>query len=184
MILKDNIARKITAALIILFVAFLSTSLYAQGAAAPAPKTDMTEVYKTAFTYILLFLSICLFIAIVGKSIRFYELTKQIEGKGEGINWNKVHAILFAIFLVLGLYGVYWEYTVHGSMILPDAASVHGKKIDEMFNLTLIITTIVFVVTHILLFGFAYFYKYSSKRKAYYYPHNNTIEKFGLLHQL
>jgi len=72
---------------------------------------------------------------------------------------------------------VYWEYTVHGSMLLPDAASEHGKKIDEMFNLTLIITTIVFIVTHILLFGFAYIYKYSAKRKAYYYPHNNTIEK-------
>jgi cytochrome c oxidase subunit 2 len=62
-------------------------------------------------------------------------------------------------------------------MLLPDAASVHGERIDKMFNLTLIITTIVFVVTHILLFGFSYIYKYSAKRKAYYYPHNNTIEK-------
>jgi cytochrome c oxidase subunit 2 len=118
-----------------------------------------------------------LFIAIIGKAIKVYELSREAQGKPVGINWNGVHASLFALFLVIGLYGVYWEYTVHGSMLLPAAASEHGKKIDEMFNLTLIITTIVFVATHILLFGFSYIYKYSAKRKAYYYPHNNTIEK-------
>src|SRR5690606_17655716 len=34
-----------------------------------------------------------------------------------------------------------------------------------------------FIVTHILLFVFTYVYRYSKKRKAYYYPHNNTIER-------
>ncbi|RZK44922.1 MAG: cytochrome c oxidase subunit II, partial [Pedobacter sp.] len=80
-------------------------------------------------------------------------------------------------FLIVGCYGVYWEYTVHGNMILPDAASEHGERIDKMFNLTLIITTIVFILTHIALFGFAYLYKDAGKRKAYFYPHNNTLEK-------
>ena len=47
-----------------------------------------------------------------------------------------------------------------------------------MFNITLIITTIVFVITHILLFLFAYKYNYNKKKKAYYYPHNNTLEKY------
>jgi cytochrome c oxidase subunit 2 len=163
-----------------LLTVFANTSVFAQDAAAgaaAAPKVDMGEVYKSVIFYLLVFLAICLFIAIVGKSIKVYELSREAQGKPIGINWNRVHASLFALFLVLGLYGVYWEYTVHGAMLLPDAASVHGKRIDEMFNLTLIITTIVFVVTHILLFGFSYIYKYSAKRKAYYYPHNNTIEK-------
>ncbi|WP_421946060.1 cytochrome c oxidase subunit II transmembrane domain-containing protein [Pedobacter sp.] len=180
MSLRKFITNKTTAALAVLLTVFANTSVFAQDAAAgaaAAPKVDMVEVYKSVIFYVLVFLAICLFIAIVGKAIRVYELSREAQGKPVGINWNRVHASLFALFLVLGLYGVYWEYTVHGAMLLPDAASVHGKRIDEMFNLTLIITTIVFVVTHILLFGFSYLYKYSAKRKAYYYPHNNTIEK-------
>ncbi len=34
-----------------------------------------------------------------------------------------------------------------------------------MFNITLIITTIVFIVTHIFLFAFAYIYKYLAREK-------------------
>jgi cytochrome c oxidase subunit 2 len=180
MSLRKFITNKTTAALAVLLTVFANTSAFAQEAAAgaaAAPKVDMGEVYKSVIFYVLVFLAICLFIAIVGKAIRVYELSREAQGKPVGINWNRVHASLFALFLVIGLYGVYWEYTVHGSMLLPDAASVHGERIDKMFNLTLIITTIVFVVTHILLFGFSYIYKYSAKRKAYYYPHNNTIEK-------
>ena len=180
MSLRKFITNKTTAALAVLLTVFANTSAFAQEAAAgaaAAPKVDMGEVYKSVIFYILIFLAVCLFIAIIGKSIKVYELSREAQGKPVGINWNRVHASLFALFLVLGLYGVYWEYTVHGSMLLPDAASEHGKKIDEMFNLTLIITTIVFIVTHILLFGFAYIYKYSAKRKAYYYPHNNTLER-------
>jgi cytochrome c oxidase subunit 2 len=41
----------------------------------------------------------------------------------------------------------------------------------------LIITTIVFILTHILLFAFAYFYRHDDKRKAYFYPHNNALER-------
>jgi cytochrome c oxidase subunit 2 len=137
----------------------------------------MGPVYKTTAFYVLAFLTLCLFIAIIGKAFKVYELTREAQDKPEGINWNKINGTLFAIFLAVGLYGVYWEYTVHGNMILPEAASEHGKKIDSMFNITLIITSIVFIATHIVLFGFAYFYKNTGKRKAYYYPHNNALER-------
>jgi len=113
----------------------------------------------------------------VGKAITVYELTREAQDKPAGINWNTVNGVLFVLFLIVGLYGVYFEYTVHGHMILPDAASEHGEKIDQMFNITLILTTIVFIGTHIVLFLFSYFYKNSGKRKAYYYPHNNALER-------
>jgi cytochrome c oxidase subunit 2 len=133
---------------------------------------------KVVSYYILLFVLACVFIGIIGKVLSVYELTRKIQGKKEGISWNKFHGLLFAAALIIGLYGTYWSYTVHGAMILPEAASVHGKEIDQMFNITLIITTIVFILTHIVLFVFAYKYKHSKKRKAYYYPHNNTLEKY------
>lgn len=179
MSLRKLINNKTMAALAVLFTAFASTSAFAQeaAAAATAKPVDMGPIYKSTLFYVLLFLLLCLFIAIVGKAIKVYELTRESEGKPEGINWNVVNGVLFAVFLVVGLYGVYWEYSVHGNMLLPEAASEHGKKIDEMFNLTLIITTIVFVLTHIVLFSFTYFYKSTGKRKAYYYPHNNALER-------
>lgn len=177
MSLKKLINNKTMAALAVLFTAFASTSAFAQEAAAKAKPIDMEPVYKTATFYVLLFLLLCLFIAIIGKALKVYELTRQTEGKPEGVNWNKINAVLFAIFLVVGLYGVYWEYAVHGKMILPEAASEHGKKIDQMFYVTLILTTIVFVATHIVLFVFAYIYRHKDGKRAYYYPHNNTLER-------
>lgn len=175
--LRKLINNKIMAALAVIFTAFASTSAFAQAAAAVEKPVDMGEVHKSFLFYVLLFLLVCLFIAIVGKAIKVYELTRESEGKPQGINWNMINGVLFAVFLVVGLYGVYWEYTVHGNMLLPEAASEHGKKIDEMFNLTLILTTVVFIITHIALFAFAYIYKSNGKRKAYFYPHNNALER-------
>jgi cytochrome c oxidase subunit 2 len=177
MSLRKIISNKTMSAFAVILSVFASTSVFAQEAAATAKPIDMGPIYKSTLFYVLLFLLLCLFIAIVGKALRVYELTRETQGKPEGINWDTVNGVLFAIFLVVGLYGVYWEYTVHGEMILPEAASEHGKRIDEMFNLTLIITTIVFILTHIVLFAFAYFYKSSGNRKAYYYPHNNSLER-------
>lgn len=181
MSLKKFINVKVAAALALLVTLFSGVHAFAQDAAAgaaAAPKVvDMGEVYTSVVYYILIFLSICLFIAIIGKSIKVYELSREAQGKPVGINWNRINAMLFALVLVFGLYGLYWEFTVHGAQILPAASSVHGKRIDFMFNLTLILTTVVLVITHILLFGFSFIYRYSAKRRAYYYPHNNTIEK-------
>lgn len=181
MSLRKLIVNKTMAALAVLFTVFTSANAFAQeaAAAATAKPVDMGPVHKNAIFYVLMFLLLCLFIAIVGKALKVYELTRETQGKPEGINWNTVNAVIFALFLIVGLYGVYWEYSVHGKMIshMHEAASEHGQRIDEMFKLTLIITTIVFILTHIVLFAFAYFYRASDQRKAYYYPHNNTIEK-------
>jgi len=181
MSLRKFISNKTIAALAVIVTVFANTSAFAQEAAAAAgtaaKPVDMSSIYKSITFYAMLFLLLCLFIAIVGKAMRVYELTREAQDKPIGINWNTVNGVLFVLFLIVGLYGVYFEYTVHGHMILPDAASEHGEKIDQMFNITLILTTIVFIATHIVLFMFSYFYKNTGKRKAYYYPHNNTLER-------
>ena len=181
MSLRKFIKAKASVIIATIIMVCCSVQSFAQDAAAAAattPKVDMSEVYISVIYYILIFLSVCLFIAIIGKSIKVYELSRAAQGKSAyGINWNGINSTLFGLALVLGLYGLYWEYTVHGAQILPDASSIHGKRIDFMFKLTMIITTIVLIFTHILLFGFSFIYRYSGKRRAYYYPHNNTIEK-------
>jgi cytochrome c oxidase subunit 2 len=170
--------------LISLFAVFalLGTNmLMAQDAAAPAATATATDAGKSTMWlgvgyYVLLFLVLCFVVAIIGKILRVYDLTQQIQKK-KGLNWNNVMGAVCIIFLVAGLYGAYWSLTVQGSMSLPESASVHGVKIDNMFLTTTILTLIVFVITQILLFAFAFIYRGSDKRRAYYLPHNNTIEK-------
>ena len=99
--------------------------------------------------------------------------------KGEKKNFeqnNRVNGFLMIAFLILGLVGVYWCNELYRGKILGESASVHGEQIDTMMYITIAITGIVFVLTQILLFWFAYKYQYSEKRKAHYFPHDNKLE--------
>ncbi|HEX7366522.1 MAG TPA: cytochrome c oxidase subunit II [Pelobium sp.] len=155
------------------------SQVMAQEAADAAATVDKhAGLGKTVSYYLLLFLLLCVFIGIVGKILSVYDLTRKIQGDRTGIKWDKINGVLFGIVLILALYGVYWSYTVQGAQILPAAGSEHGAKIDTMFTITMVLTTIVLILTHIALFSFAYLYNSSKKRKAYYYPHNNTLEKY------
>lgn len=144
------------------------------GGAAATP--DSSAMWTTVGYYVLAFLVLCFCIAVIGKILKVYDLSKRMQGK-KGINWNNVMGVVCLVFLIIGLYGAYWSLTVQGSVKLPEAASAHGGAIDDMFDLTTVLTLIVFFLTQIALFGFAFYYRGSDKRKGYYYPHNNTIEK-------
>jgi cytochrome c oxidase subunit 2 len=139
--------------------------------------TDHSAAYKSGAYYLLLFILLCVFIAVVGKVMEVYELSRDIQGRKTTFDFRRFQGILFVVFLLAGLYGVYWSYSVQGPMSLHEPASVHGLDIDFMFKITLIITTIVFVLTHIALFGFSYKYRGSAEKKAYFYPHNNSLER-------
>ena len=91
---------------------------------------------------------------------------------------NKVNGFFMIAFLIAGLIGVYWcnELYAGKTLLAHDAASVQGENVDEMLKVTLLITGIVFVITQIVLFWFAFKYQESDKRKVFYFPHNNTME--------
>jgi cytochrome c oxidase subunit II len=162
----------------------LGTNLVmAQAASSNTTATDSGDtsaqsagMWTSVSYYTLMFLIVCVAVAIIGKILKVYDLTLQMQGK-KGINWNNVMAGGFLIFLVIGMVGVYYSFSEQGSMIIGDAVSVHGKTLDGMFWTTFLITFAVFLVTQVLLFVFVFRYRGSDKRKAYYYPHNNTIEK-------
>jgi cytochrome c oxidase subunit 2 len=161
------------------FVLFGTNMLMAQSTDAPAAGSataNKSGMWIGVGYYVLLFFVACLCVAVIGKILKLYDLTLKMQGK-KAFNWNNLMGIFCAIFLVAGLYGAYWSLTVQGSMKLPESASVHGVAIDDMFTVTTVLTLIVFVITQILLFGFAFVYRGSDKRKAHFLPHNNTIEK-------
>lgn len=91
---------------------------------------------------------------------------------------NRINAFMFILFMVLGLFGAWWcnELLYDRTLLAQPAASDHGEKIDFMLWLTIIVTGIVFLLTQILLFWFAFKYQYSEKRTVYFFPHNNKLE--------
>lgn len=154
-----------------------SSSTTAVAATAEEEASIPTQVYVNFFYYLLLFVLVCLIVTIIGQIGSVYELTQRMQGKIVGDKWHSSQGWLFLISLPLFLYGVYWSYVHHGSMSFREAATEHGARIDTLFIITTVITTIVLVLTHIALFGFSWKYRGSDKRKAYFYPHNNTLEK-------
>lgn len=91
---------------------------------------------------------------------------------------NRVNAFMMVGFLVLGLVGVWWcnELFYKKTLLPMPSASVHGEKIDTMLWITLAITGLVFFITQILLFWFAFKYQYRPGKKAFYFPHSTKLE--------
>jgi cytochrome c oxidase subunit 2 len=91
---------------------------------------------------------------------------------------NRVNAFLMVAFLVIGLIGVWWcNELFYKKTLLPyPSASVHGEKIDTMLWITFAVTGLVFLITQILLFWFAFKYQHREGKKALYFPHSNRLE--------
>jgi len=149
----------------------------------PGKSTDKTNVTTTGGPsgngVGLGWLIAVIIVALVIITVQIFNVLKLVSQytKIPFFNPQKTNAILMLLFLVAGMFGVIWEFQVHGPLMLTDnAASVHGEMIDSMFNITLIITMIVFVLTQAVLFIYAFLYRGRPGRKATFYAHNNNLE--------
>ncbi|WP_337041550.1 cytochrome c oxidase subunit II [Emticicia sp. 17c] len=95
---------------------------------------------------------------------------------------NNMNAIGLFVFWVVSVVGVVWSfnYAKKDFLIsfgdLPTASSAHGKDTDYWFWFGMTVITIAFFVVNTVLFYFPLKYRYNKNRKAYFYPHNNTLE--------
>ncbi len=132
-------------------------------------------------TFLIILLCLVL-IGIVAVQIgKVSELAGRIRGEEDAQqDSNKWNGVLSIVFLVLFLLAVIISsYLTKNSMLWygpHTAASEHGGSIDRIFNITLFFTGIVFVITHIALFYFAYKYRGRRGRKASYWSHDNRLE--------
>jgi cytochrome c oxidase subunit 2 len=126
----------------------------------------------------ILISAILLLVLVVGFQIaKASEYVAMIRGfENSRKQSNRINGLLMLVFLVLGLIGVYYCNEALKGTILGEAASDHGVLVDRMLYVTLGVTFVVFLATQIALFWFAYKYQESDNRKAFYYPHNNTLE--------
>ena len=91
---------------------------------------------------------------------------------------NKINGFLMIAFMVLGFVGIYVcnEYFFDKTLLAQESASIQGEKVDQMIWITLIVTGIVFVITQILLFWFAYKYQENDNRKVFFFAHSTKLE--------
>jgi len=123
--------------------------------------------------------AVILIIAVVLVIFRVSTLVGIVKGESKKHvpSGNKIQATLLLVFLFVGL-GAFFYYSFFGGVspyVLP-LASEHGGVSDGLFWTTMAITVIVFILTHIFLFGFAFKYQHSETRKADFYPENHKIE--------
>ena len=110
---------------------------------------------------------------------RMAGVVKNVGGPTDGDSIgtsNRVNGALFLIFLVVGLIGAVWSFLYARQFFLPEASSIHGRRTDSLFWLSMSIITVAFLVTNILLFYFAWRYQHKEGRRASYYPENHKLE--------
>ena len=98
-----------------------------------------------------------LFLVVVFQIAKASEYVAMIRGyENARKQSNKINAFLLLAFLVLGLIGVYYCNEMFKGRILGEPASDHGVLVDQMLYVTLAVTFVVFVITQIALFWFAF----------------------------
>jgi cytochrome c oxidase subunit 2 len=119
-----------------------------------------------------------LLLSVVWMVYRIQTLVSVVKGSDKKIatGSNKVNAFLFLVFLVgSGILMFWYSIKEFDNYQLP-VASEHGVITDELFWITMAVTGVVFLITHVLLFIFPYKYQYKEGRKAAFYPENHKLE--------
>lgn len=127
-----------------------------------------------------LLIILVVFIAVVAliQLMKISELSSKLTGKADEISEsdNKLNARLMLVFYFLFMGGVVYSIFAYGYGFDRTSASEHGASIDSLLLLNWVIIGIVFLLTHTLLFFFAYKYSYKKENKAYYLAHDNKLE--------
>lgn len=128
-------------------------------------------------TTLLVTIAFVLFVLVVFQLARTTEYISLLRGEERAQeDADKMNGLLFLLFLIIGGGAMVWSLFHYKQYMVLQAATVHGQWLDSMFMVTLLFTGIVFVITQIMLFYFAWKYKHTKGRKALYYPENNKLE--------
>ncbi|MDA9312467.1 cytochrome c oxidase subunit II [Vicingaceae bacterium] len=130
-------------------------------------------------TDLLILLLVVLGIIAISKVVSVLNMVSVAKGENSympNARENRFQARLMPVFLIAYFAFIIWQLVAWGDRMLPVAASEHGEIVDNLMDITWIVITPVFVITHILLFYFAWKYAYDKNRKATYFSHSNKLE--------
>lgn len=119
-----------------------------------------------------------LIVAIFFGLLRISSLVNVAKKSGEKVDMtsNKINGLFMVLFLVIsGAVTIWFSYAWYDDYNLP-LASEHGAVTDKLFWITTAVTGFIFILTHIVLFGFSYRYQYKENYKATFLPENDVLE--------
>ena len=131
--------------------------------------------------------SLLVLLVLVLLSVALWQLTKifeltQVGNKSEDTqvandNDNKVNGYLsFAFLAFIYLITIYCFANYGKFPLMSNAASVHGKEVDQLMWISMILIFIVQTITQGLLFYFSYKYSGKKGQVATYFSDNNKLE--------
>ena len=128
---------------------------------------------------IVVIITAILIVTVASQLLKIAELRAKSKGEliyevSEKAGKTQGTLLLTFLFVLMGFF--FWQMYSWYGLRLPDSASIHGESIDFLSDVTYMIITPVFILTHIVLLWFCYKYAYSSKRKALFFSHSNKLE--------
>ena len=130
-------------------------------------------------TTLLIILVVAFGAMAIAQLSRVYELTSKLRGTREeeiSDSDNRMNGRLMWFFCIAYFAFFIWLLVDYSDKILPVPASEHGVWIENLMFWNWVVLFIVFFITNVLLFWFAGKYYHRHDRKAFWYPHNNTLE--------
>jgi len=130
-------------------------------------------------TNILIALVVLLVIAALVQLTRVSELLAEL--KNEDVNEvtdsdNQTQGFLYLVVGMGFIVFVVWQMFEWNHLLLPEASSIHGAKIDVLMQFTMTMILVVFFILTPMLFYFAYRYRGNKKKTAYFFAHSNKLE--------
>ncbi len=132
-------------------------------------------------TVLLAILCVILIVVVAVQIGKVTDIASRIRGEEEAqYSANSTSGILLLIFMIAFLIvgvgsAIYYKNYMMG-FGPNDPASEHGGALDRIFNITLFFTGVVFIITQVLLFYFAWKYRGKKGSKAVYISHDNRLE--------
>ncbi len=121
----------------------------------------------------LIYILIGVFIAsVIWQLTNVFNLKTSIADESDNDQQGK---LMFAF--MIGFYALmifcFWEYS---AVLLPEAASKEGAKIDTLYMYTMLLILVVQAIMQFLIFYFAYKYRGINNRKALFYADSHKLE--------
>ncbi len=130
-------------------------------------------------TIFLTLLVVFLLIVTLVQLLRVSELLSKIKNKDVNEITDNDNNTQGWLFLVVGfgfIAFVIWQMVSWNHLLLPPAATEHGLQIDALMDVSMGLILILFFILTPMLFIFAYKYRGSKSRKAFFFSHNNKLE--------
>lgn len=130
-------------------------------------------------TTFLIYLVLILGIVALVQLVRVSEISNFLNGDdGIVVTDKETNSLSYGLVIfIFGYFAFYaWLVWRFWDILLPESASEHGVAVDTLFNLNMLVITISFVITHLVMAFLVFRYAKTRNKVATFKSHDNTLE--------